>query len=113
VIVAERSRQVLGQSVAVALSVGRPHERSHDLEVPLRDVARLAPEVGEPEVDVELQEIDAGWSLGHEASVGGASDDAAHAESSPPEHLSEVPPERGPGILGPRSDRSYFVILSK
>ena len=31
-----------------------------DLEVPLGHLARLAPEVGEPEVDVELEQVDAG-----------------------------------------------------
>ena len=59
-IVAERARIVLGQRVAVALAVGRPHERGHDLEVPFGYVRGLAPEVGEPEVDVELEQVDAG-----------------------------------------------------
>src|SRR5688500_15700383 len=65
VIVAERARSVLGQRVAVALAVGGAHERGDDFEVPLGHLARLAPEVGEPEVDVELEQVDAGGCLGH------------------------------------------------
>ncbi len=55
VVVAQRARRVLGQRVAVALPVGSPHEGRHDVEIPFRDLACFAPEVGEPEVDVELQ----------------------------------------------------------
>ena len=64
-LVAERAGRVLGQRVAVALAVGGAHERRHDLEVPLADLARLAPEVGEPEVDVELEQIDPAGCLCH------------------------------------------------
>ena len=64
-VVAERAGIVLGQRVAVALAVGGAHERRHDLEVPLGDLVRLAPEVGEPEVDVELEQVDAGRCLRH------------------------------------------------
>jgi hypothetical protein len=41
-------------------AVGSADERGHHLEAPLRHVRGLAPEVGQPEVDVELQEVDAG-----------------------------------------------------
>ena len=64
-IVAERARIVLGERVAVALPVRGAHERRHDLEIPLGHLARLAPEVGEPEVDVELEQIYAAGCLCH------------------------------------------------
>ena len=57
---AERAGRLLGQGVAVALAVRGADEGGDDLEVPLGDVGRLAPEVGEAEVDVELEQIDAG-----------------------------------------------------
>ena len=44
---------------AVALSIGGAHESRHDVEIPLGDLAGLPPEVGEPEVDVELEKVDA------------------------------------------------------
>ena len=65
VIVAERAGIVLGQRVAIALPVRGAHERGDDFQVPLGHLARLAPEVGEPEVDVELEQVDAGGCLGH------------------------------------------------
>ena len=65
VVAAERAWSVLGQSVAVPLAVCSAHERGDDLEVPLRDVARLTPEVGKANVDVQLEELDAGGSLSH------------------------------------------------
>jgi hypothetical protein len=58
VLLAEAARIVLGERVAVALAVGGAHERGDHLEVPVADVGRLAPEVGEPEVDVELEQVD-------------------------------------------------------
>jgi hypothetical protein len=64
VVVAERARQVLGQGVAVALSVGGPHERCNHVEVPLRDVGGLPPKVGQAEVDVELEQVDLEGCLG-------------------------------------------------
>ena len=64
-IVAERAGIVLGERVAVALPVGGAHERRHDLEIPLGHLARLAPEVGEPEVDIELEQIYAAGCLCH------------------------------------------------
>ena len=50
--------RVLGQRVAVALAVGGAHERGDDVERPLADARGLAPEVGEPQVDVELEQVD-------------------------------------------------------
>ncbi len=70
--------RVLGERVAVALAVRGPHERRDDLEVPLGDVGRLAPEVGQPEVDVELEQVDP-CGLGHGARVRDPSD--GHAVS--------------------------------
>src|SRR5690348_3528303 len=54
VLLAERPGRVFGEGVAVALPVRGAHEGRDHLEIPLGDVGRLAPEVGEPEVDVEL-----------------------------------------------------------
>jgi uncharacterized cupin superfamily protein len=65
VILAEAARSVLGESVAVPLAVGGAHEGGYDVEVPFLDVGGLAPEIGETEVDVELEEVDPGRSLGH------------------------------------------------
>jgi hypothetical protein len=76
VVYAERARRFLGQRVAVSLAVRGADERSDDLEAPVGDVDRLTPEVGEPEVDVELEQIDSGRILGHGSSVGRASDGA-------------------------------------
>src|SRR5919202_6616977 len=69
VVVAERPGRVLGQRVAVALAVGGAHERGYDLDVPLGDVAGLPPQVGETQVDVQLEQVDAGGVLGHAARV--------------------------------------------
>lgn len=74
VIVAQRTRRVLGEGVAVALPVGRTHERRDDLEIPLAHVGGLAPEIGEAQVDVELKEVDAGGLL-HARRVRHPSDD--------------------------------------
>ncbi len=73
VVVAERAGRVLGEGVAVPLAVRGAHERRHDLEVPLGHVGSLPPEVGQAEVDVELEEIDASGLL-HACSVRAASD---------------------------------------
>src|SRR5215213_1785182 len=62
--VAQRPRGVLGERIAVALAVGRPHERGDDLEAPLVHLAGLSPEVGETQVDVELEQVYAGRMLG-------------------------------------------------
>src|SRR3954451_23460034 len=75
VIVAKRTRRLLGQRVAIPLAVGRPHEGSDDVEVPLGDLPRFPPEVGEAEVDVELEEVDPRGVLGHATRVEKASDD--------------------------------------
>ena len=73
-VAAELARVVLGQGVAVALAVGGPHERGDDLEVPVVHVAGLRPEVGEADVDIQLEQLDAAWSLGHEKKVEAGSD---------------------------------------
>src|SRR5439155_25556559 len=65
VILAERARSILGEPVAVALPICSAQEGRHDLEIPLADPAGFAPEVGEPEVDVQLEELDARRSLRH------------------------------------------------
>ena len=59
VLVTERAGRVLGERVAVALSVRRAEERSDDLEIPFTYIGRLAPEVGEAEVNVELEKVEA------------------------------------------------------
>ena len=59
VVVAQRAWRILGQRVAVTLPVGGPHEGRHDVEIPFRDLAGFSPEVGEAEVDIELQQVDA------------------------------------------------------
>ncbi len=73
-VVAQGSRRILGEGIAVALAVRGPHEGGYDLEVPLGDVGRLTPEVGESEVDVELEQVDA-CRLIHVESVRRPSDD--------------------------------------
>jgi hypothetical protein len=75
VLLAEQARRLLGERVAVALAVGRPDEGGHDVELPLADLAGLPPEVCEAKVDVELEEIDPGGTLGHGVSVETAPDD--------------------------------------
>ena len=65
VLVTERAGRVLGERVAVALPVRGPEECGDDFEVPVRDVEGLAPEVGEAEVDVELEQVDSGRALWH------------------------------------------------
>ena len=62
-VVAKRAGRILGEGIAVALAVRGPHEGRDDLEVPFGDVGSLAPEVGQAEVDVELEEVDAGGLL--------------------------------------------------
>src|SRR5512133_2536154 len=77
VLVAERARRVLGERVAVALPVRGPEAGGDYLEVPVRHVEGLAPEVGETEVDVELEAVDSGRALGHAKHVETGSDDIA------------------------------------
>ena len=57
-IVAEGAGIILGKRIAVALPVRGAHERRHDVEVPLRDFPSLSPEIGQAEIDVELEQID-------------------------------------------------------
>src|ERR1022692_1672514 len=65
VVVAERTGRVLRQRVAVTLAVGGPHEVRDDVEVPVGDLARLPPEVGQAQVDIELQQVDSRRVIGH------------------------------------------------
>src|SRR4029077_11720888 len=74
VLEAERPRRVLDEGIAIALAVRGPHERRDDLETPFGDVRRLAPEVGEAKVDVELEEVDS-CGLAHTARVRATSDE--------------------------------------
>jgi deoxyribonuclease IV len=74
VIPAERASVVLCERVAIALPVGSSQEGCDDLEVPLAHPAGLAPEVREPEVDIQLEELDPRRSLRHVKTVVLASD---------------------------------------
>src|SRR5262245_33170283 len=74
VVAAEASRRILGQGIAITLAVRGPQEGGNDLEVPFADATRLAPEVGEPQVDVQLEQVDARRSLGHALKVARGSD---------------------------------------
>ncbi len=58
-VVTQRPGRILGQSVAISLAVGGAHERRHDVEIPLRDLGGLAPQLDQAQVDVELEQIDA------------------------------------------------------
>ena len=70
----ERAGRVFGQRVAVTLAVGGTHEGCNDLDVPVVDLSGLAPEVGETEVDVELEQVDSAWAPWHTKSVETGSD---------------------------------------
>src|SRR5205823_4133253 len=74
-LLAEAPGQIFGQRVAVALPVGGAHEGCDDVEVPVLDLAGLAPEIGEAKVDIELQQVDAARALRHGKSLEGKSDD--------------------------------------
>ena len=65
VVGAERTGIVFGESVAVALAVRGAHEGGDDLERPLADTSGLTPEVGETQVDVEFEEVDAAGRAAH------------------------------------------------
>ena len=65
VIAAKGARSVLGEGVTVPLSVCSAKKRRDDFQIPLVHPAGLAPEVGEPQVDVQLEKLDARGSLGH------------------------------------------------
>src|SRR5207244_2686723 len=75
VLFAEAAGRIFGQRVAVTLPVGGAHEGSDDIEIPVVDLGRLTPEVGEPKVDIELQQVDAAWAFRHGKSVESRSDD--------------------------------------
>ena len=76
---AEAPGRVFGERVAVALPVGGAHEGRDDLDVPVVDLSRLAPEIGDPEVDVEFEQVDAARALWHGKSVGQRSDNIGSA----------------------------------
>ena len=90
-LLAERAGRLLGQGVAVALPVRGADEGRDHLELPLRDVVRLTPEIRQAEVDVELEKIDSGWALCHGASVEWAPDGAAKRTSGAVEAKPERP----------------------
>src|SRR6266536_2922748 len=69
VLFAEAAGRIFGQRVAGALPVGGAHEGRDDLDVPLLDLARLTPEIGEAKVDIELQQVDTARALRHGKSV--------------------------------------------
>jgi len=54
----QSTRLFLGQGIAVALAVSRPHEGRHCIQRPVRDTAGLPPEVRQAEIDVELKQFD-------------------------------------------------------
>jgi len=62
---AERAGRLLRQGVAVPLSVRSPDKGGDDLETPVGDVHRLAPEIRKAKVDVELEKIDTSRRRGH------------------------------------------------
>ena len=74
---AQRARRLLGERVAVALAVRSTDESRDDLEAPVGDVDGLAPEVGEPKVDVELEQVDSRRVGSHVSSVRVPSDGVA------------------------------------
>lgn len=61
----EGAGRVLCERVAVALAVRSPQERGDHLEVPVAHTARLAPEIGQAQIDVQLEQLDARGSLRH------------------------------------------------
>jgi deoxyribonuclease IV len=103
VVAAEGPGRVLGEGVAVALAVRGAEEGGHDVQIPLIDAAGLAPEIGEPEVDVELEKLDAGGALGHGLRVRPGSDGTlgpvATIRFGPARVPSRETPERSVEIL--------------
>src|SRR3954452_24754200 len=71
--------RVLGERVAVALPVRGPHEGGDQVERPFADPCGLAPEIGQAKVDIEFEQIDTRWVLGHAIRVGARSDGLALA----------------------------------
>jgi deoxyribonuclease-4 len=98
-IMAERARSVLGERVAVALAVCGAKERSHDVEVPFRDVGCLAPQIGETKVDVELQQVDARRVLCHAEKVETGSDGMGAIKFGPARMPSRESPESAVDVL--------------
>src|SRR5438105_5041257 len=100
VVLAEAAGRFLGERVAVALAVRGAHERRDDVEVPLLHLGRLAPEVGQAQVDVEFEEVDSRWALCH----AGKPRTAIGRHSAPATWLSVTAPCRGvdtPGRVPP------------
>jgi deoxyribonuclease-4 len=93
VIVAQGAGSVLGERVAVALAVRGAQERRHDIEVPFRDVGRLPPQIGETEIDVELEQVDPRRVLGHAEKVETASDGMGAIKFGPARMPSRESPE--------------------
>lgn len=86
-VAAERPGLVLRERVAVPLAVGGAHERRDHVEPPLVDVECLGPEVGETDVDIELEQLDPGWPAGHALNVTAPSDDIPVPAPARPETL--------------------------
>ncbi|HEY8030476.1 MAG TPA: TIM barrel protein [Gaiellaceae bacterium] len=90
---AQGARSVLGERVAVALAVRSAQEGGHDVEIPLGDIGRLPPQIGETEVDVELEEVDPRRVLGHADKVETASDGMGAIKFGPARMPSRESPE--------------------
>jgi deoxyribonuclease IV len=91
--VAQGAGSILGERVAVALAVRGAQERGHDVEVPFRDVGRLPPQIGETEIDVELEQVDPRGVLGHAEKVETASDGMGAIKFGPARMPSRESPE--------------------
>ncbi len=100
---AERARLLLAQRVTVALAVGGAHEGRDDLQRPLLDPRGLAPEIGQPEVDVELEQVDAGRAFGHRASVESPPDGAPSRFAGPVTRRLHFGPARVPSRESPEA----------
>jgi deoxyribonuclease IV len=81
VLLTQTARRVLRQRIAVSLAVGRPHEGGDDFDVPVVNLGRLAPEIGQAEVDIELEQVDAARACRHGESVETRSDDSRRSAS--------------------------------
>ena len=92
-VMAQGARSVLGERVAVALAVRGAQKRGHDVEIPLGDVRRLPPQVGETQVDVELEKVDPRRVLGHAEKVETASDGMGAIKFGPARMPSRESPE--------------------
>src|SRR5438093_7743021 len=76
----ERAGAIFGKRVAVALAVRGTHEGRDDVEAPLADAGGLAPEIREPEVDVELEKVDSRGAGCHGGSVERGSDSVSRLQ---------------------------------